>query len=120
MAQQIFDITNIIREQKEVPRLKWDAEAAIAAKHHSEDMNENQYFSHYRLNGDGLKKRLMDVEATYLSAGENIAAHYIDSPATIHGWMNSEGHRETLLNEAYNYLGVGVYELYYTQNFIEK
>jgi Uncharacterized protein with SCP/PR1 domains len=50
-----------------------------------------------------------------------ILLHCIPMPlAVMEGWLNSEGHRETLLNEQYNYLGVGVHRLYYTQNFLLK
>ncbi len=120
LEQQIFDLTNEIRTVHELERLSWDEQAADAAKAHSKDMLEENYFSHYSLNGDGLKERLLAANAHYLSAGENIAAHYVDAPAVIHGWLNSEGHREALLKEEYTHLGVGVYQSFYTQNFIQK
>ncbi|QGH34403.1 hypothetical protein GI584_10360 [Gracilibacillus salitolerans] len=120
LEQQIFDLTNEIRAAYELNILSWDDKAADAAKAHSNDMFEENYFSHYSLNGDGLKQRLLAANAYYLSAGENIAAHYIDAPAVIHGWLNSDGHREALLKEEYTHLGVGVYQSFYTQNFIQK
>ncbi len=86
----------------------------------SNDMLEENYFSHYSLDGEGLKERLLAVNAHYLSAGENIAAHYVDAPAVIHGWLNSDGHREALLKEEYTHIGVGVFHSFYTQNFIQK
>ncbi|MGN8645129.1 CAP domain-containing protein [Gracilibacillus sp. HCP3S3_G5_1] len=120
LEQQIFDLTNEIRSLHDLNTLTWDDQAAEAAKAHSKDMFEENYFSHYSLNGDGLKERLIAANASYLAAGENIAAHYIDAPAVIHGWLNSEGHREALLKEDYTHLGVGVYQSFYTQNFIQK
>ncbi|MGK0698226.1 CAP domain-containing protein [Priestia flexa] len=51
-------------------------------------------------------------------AGENIASNYTDGPAAVEGWLNSEGHRKALLNNDFTHLGVGVYEKFYTQNFI--
>ncbi|MEK1830243.1 CAP domain-containing protein [Priestia megaterium] len=51
-------------------------------------------------------------------AGENIASNYQDGIAAVEGWLNSEGHRKALLNKEFTRLGVGVYEKYYTQNFI--
>ncbi|UOQ85466.1 CAP domain-containing protein [Gracilibacillus salinarum] len=120
LEQQIFDLTNIIRKHHQLATLEWDEHAAVAAKTHSEDMQKENYFSHYSLNGDGLQERLVAADAYYKSAGENIAAHYVDAPAVIHGWLNSEGHRDALLKEEYTHLGVGVYQSFYTQNFIEK
>lgn len=120
MEKQIFDLTNRIRENYNVSTLKWDDKAYRAAKAHSIDMLTNNYFSHYSPDGDGLQERLTKVEAMYLSAGENIAANYIDVPAVIHGWLNSNGHRQALLNSDYTHLGVGVNNLYYTQNFLKQ
>lgn len=120
MEEQIFELTNIYRHRFDVSPLKQDEAVAEVAYLHSEDMHENQYFSHTTEDGKGLKERLEAKDIYYLSAGENIAAQHTDALAAMEGWLNSEGHREALLYEDYNYLGVGVYRLYYTQNFLLK
>lgn len=120
MEQQIFDVTNVLRSQYEVPALEWNELARDVAYMHSKDMGINEYFSHTNLNGDGLKERLEAKEVLYMNAAENIASGYIDALSAMEGWLNSESHREALLNEQYTHLGVGVYELNYTQNFIQK
>lgn len=120
MEQQIFEITNMMRKNYKRNALEWEEAAGEVAFLHSKDMEENDYFSHYDLNGGGLKERLTERNIAYLSAGENIAAKYSDAPAVIAGWLNSEGHREALLNDSYTHLGVGVYRFHYTQNFLEK
>ncbi|RDW17947.1 CAP domain-containing protein [Oceanobacillus chungangensis] len=120
MEQQVFDITNVFRDQQGLEPLQWDVPVAEVAFSHSKDMEENNYFSHDSLNGDGLKERLAVEEVIYVAAGENIAAEYTDAPAAMEGWLNSEGHREALFNKEYTHLGVGVYKLYYTQNFLAK
>jgi uncharacterized protein YkwD len=120
MEKQIFEITNVIRHRHQSPVLTWEEDVSEIAFSHSRDMAENNYFSHTSLNGDGLKERLADLSMFYHTAGENIAAQYSDAPAAMEGWLNSEGHREALFNEEYTHLGVGVYQLYYTQNFLEK
>lgn len=117
---QIFDLTNVLRSQHKAKQLIWDDDVTVVAYNHSKDMSNNNYFSHYRQDGTGLKERLAEKDIYYLSAGENIAAQHSDAPAAVHGWLNSESHREALLNDDFNYLGVGVYRLYYTQNFIYK
>ncbi len=116
--QQIFEMTNYIRQRHEVDSLKVHDKAAEVAFSHSKDMNEHNYFSHHSKNGDGVGERLMEANVPYTRAGENIAAQYIDATAAIHGWINSKGHRESLLDERYTHLGVGVDQLYYTQNFL--
>ena len=120
MEKQIFDLTNVMRNQYDMPALEWEETASEVAFTHSKDMADNHYFSHDSLDGSGLKERLAVKDIYYLSAGENIAAQYTDAPAAMIGWLNSEGHREALFNDAYTHLGVGVHHLYYTQNFLGK
>ena len=80
----------------------------------------SNYFSHVSKTKGDLSDRLEDGECNLSSAGENIAANYVDAIAVMEGWLNSKGHRDALLNEEFTYFGVGVYEKYYTQNFIAK
>ncbi|WP_087973041.1 CAP domain-containing protein [Oceanobacillus rekensis] len=120
MEQQIVDITNVMRKLHGKGLLGWEESVSNVAYHHSKDMAENNYFSHYSLNGDGLKERLEVENVFYTAAGENIAAQYPDAPAAMQGWLNSEGHREALFNNEYTHIGVGVYRFYYTQNFLGK
>lgn len=120
MEQQIFDISNVIRERFNKDELEWEEQVREVAYSHSKDMNDNNYFSHYSLNGDGLKERLEGTGINYVSAGENIAAQYPDAASATEGWLNSESHREALLMDDYTHLGVGVHRFYYTQNFLAK
>lgn len=116
--QQIFLITNIIRKRHDKQRLSWEENVQEVAVLHSADMFNHDYFSHDSLDGRSLKDRLAEGDILYQSAGENIAAQYPDGPAAVEGWLNSEGHREALLADDFTHLGVGVYRLYFTQNFI--
>jgi uncharacterized protein YkwD len=83
-------------------------------------MSDNNDFSHTSKKFGSLSDRLEAANVAYKSAGENIAANYPDGPAVAEGWLNSKGHRESLLNAEFTHLGVGVYQKYYTQNFIRK
>ncbi|SDC67705.1 Uncharacterized conserved protein YkwD, contains CAP (CSP/antigen 5/PR1) domain [Terribacillus halophilus] len=118
MEQQIIDITNVLRSHFDVPSLEWNDQVASVALGHSEDMQKQQYFSHVTPSGEELGDRLTDGQVSFRSAGENIAAGYTDAPAAMIGWLNSEGHRKTMLDATYEELGVGVYRYYYTQNFL--
>ncbi|WP_235816498.1 CAP domain-containing protein [Bacillus massilinigeriensis] len=118
--KQILDITNIIRKREKANPLKWDVKTAKVAFLHSKDMYESKVFSHDSKRYGELSDRLKAGEVFYQLAGENIAANYIDAPAVVEGWLNSKGHRESLLNERFTHLGVGVYKKHYTQNFIQK
>ncbi|WP_078547357.1 CAP domain-containing protein [Litchfieldia alkalitelluris] len=117
---QILDITNVIRLRHGLGIVKLDEQTSKVAYKHSKDMNQSDYFSHTSPTTGGLANRLAEGEVIYQLAGENIAAMYVDGIAAVEGWLNSEGHRETLLNEKFTHLGVGVFEKHYTQNFVQK
>jgi uncharacterized protein YkwD len=56
------------------------------------------------------------------TAGENLAYGQLSSIFAHEGLMNSLGHRENILRQDYEYLGVGVAfndksQPYYTQNY---
>ncbi|MCM3708685.1 MULTISPECIES: CAP domain-containing protein [Cytobacillus] len=118
--KQIFEITNVIRVSHHLQPLKWDDQTAVAALAHSKDMYETKDFSHTSKTYGDLADRLEAADVSYEAAGENIAANYTDAPAVVEGWLNSKGHRDSLLKEEFTHLGVGVYKKHYTQNFIKK
>jgi uncharacterized protein YkwD len=118
--KQILDITNVIRSRHDLQMLIWDEQTAEVAYAHSKDMAEGDYFSHESKEYGTLADRLEAGDITYEIAGENIAANYTDAPAVVEGWLNSESHREALLNNEFSHLGVGVYRKHYTQNFIKR
>lgn len=116
--QQVFELTNIVRLKYDKNPLEWDELTSEVAFMHSKDMLDQQYFSHESKDGRTLSDRLQEKEVKFSQAGENIAANYTDAAAAVEGWMNSEGHRNTMLNDEYTHLGVGVDNKYYTQNFL--
>ncbi|UII57285.1 CAP domain-containing protein [Cytobacillus spongiae] len=118
--RQIFDITNMMRKRHNLSILEWDEATAVVALGHSKDMFESEDFSHTSKTYGDLADRLDAGKVIYQLAGENIAANYIDAPAVVEGWLNSKGHRESMLNNDFTHLGVGVYKKHYTQNFIQK
>ncbi|WP_312857295.1 CAP domain-containing protein [Neobacillus endophyticus] len=118
--QEIFDMTNAFRIRNKLKPLIWDELTAETAYEHSKDMKDNNDFSHTSKKFGSLTDRLNKAKVVYQAAGENIAANYTDGPAALEGWINSKSHRDTILNKEFTHLGVGVYQKYYTQNFIEK
>lgn len=117
-SREIFDISNILRSRHHVRLLTWSPKAGEAAYLHSQEMDDRHYFSHdSKWQGD-LRKRLETQHVTFQMAGENIAAHYEDSISVSIGWLNSAEHRKNLLNPSFTQLGVGVYQDFYTQDFV--
>jgi uncharacterized protein YkwD len=119
---QLFDLTNASRENNDLPILTWDDHVRETAREHSLDMAENQYFDHTNLQGQSPFDRMKEDNIRFITAGENLAYGQFSSIFAHEGLMNSLGHRKNILQESYEYLGVGVAfnnesQPYYTENF---
>jgi len=115
-AMQNFDMTNAFRVKNDLTPFIWHEVLANTAFKHSKDMNENNYFEHTNLNGKSPFDRMKMDGIKYRAAAENIAYGYRNAMDVTNGWINSAGHRRNMLSDI-EYLGVGVYKNYYTQNF---
>ncbi|MFB1081230.1 CAP domain-containing protein [Jeotgalibacillus sp. JSM ZJ347] len=115
--RQMFDIVNFIRSSMGLNELIWDNELAEAAKELSK--SRELMSSESAEEPPGLSDRLDTLNRTYQSAGENTASQYFLTPAVVHGWLNSEDHRETMLNDTFTHTGSGVYGSYFTQDFVQ-
>jgi len=82
-----------------------------AARSHSKEMIDKDYFSHSSYNGESFSARIKRFGYyPYRTIGENIAwgSGSRGSPATIfNNWMNSSGHRSNILNSNFKHIGVG-------------
>lgn len=125
MERQIFEITNAFRVHNGLNILQADSRGDRAAKLHSQDMADNNYFEHISQgSGYTCRERITNVGITSTAWGENIIAGYSDGITMAIRWIASEGHRKNILNEIFNYLGCGVAyepdsdcETYGTQDF---
>lgn len=115
--QEVIRLTNKEREKAGGAPLVEDSTAMEYAQIRAEELLE--LFSHDRPNGEdgGMY--------SHYSFGENIARGSKTPEAVVKGWMNSTGHRNTILADYSDYgncMGVGVAEkggtLYWVQEFI--
>ena len=125
----IVEMTNEIRRRYGFPVFLEDEVCRDAARGHSADMLNRNYFSHTDPQGRTLKERLPANFAARQWA-ENIWTGKGYDPRQVRylaqvimaGWMNSQGHRENILAPGYTHLGVGVMaknqEITATQVFI--
>ncbi|MCY4491117.1 MAG: CAP domain-containing protein [Thaumarchaeota archaeon] len=152
IEQYIYDFTNDERQVRGLSILSKDSTIIEIAKSHSLDMSERDYFEHDTPEGldptdRGIRagfecRRDYGSFYTY-GLAENIALNYTYSTYRISGdkstydwleneeelakdivvgWMNSPGHRENILKDTYERIGIGVIindaeEVYSTQNF---
>ncbi|WP_231893429.1 CAP domain-containing protein [Rossellomorea aquimaris] len=119
---QLFDLTNATRVQHGLNVLSWNEHVRDTARKHSLDMAEQNYFSHTNLEGQSPFNRMEEDQVAFRTAGENLAYGQISSIFAHEGLMNSKGHRENILQQTYEHLGIGVAfneksQPYFTENF---
>ena len=121
---EIFNLINKQRTDSGLSALKNDNEVQRVARIKAQDMVNNNYFSHQSPKYGSPFDMLKSFKISYKSAGENIAGNSTNSGA-VNAWMDSSGHRANILNNIFNYTGIGVvsspkYGKMYVQMFIGK
>jgi uncharacterized protein YkwD len=90
------------------PPVEMNGFLRIAARLHSLDMAQQNYFSHTSLDGRGVGDRI--EEAGFAGAwpiGENIAAGSPSPEGAMEGWMNSPGHCTNIMDPTFRVVGFG-------------
>lgn len=81
-------------------------------------------FSHTRPDGTSCFTVLSENNITYSACGENIAMGQKTPAEVMEDWMNSQGHKDNILNSSFTNVGIGVYEkngtLYWVQMFTKN
>jgi uncharacterized protein YkwD len=104
--QQVLALANTERARAGCGPLRLDAALREAAQAHSQDMADNDYFSHTGSDGSSPWDRA--AEAGYSDpSGENIAAGYQTPEDVMAAWMASAGHRANILNCDSREMGLG-------------
>src|SRR5262245_56148976 len=129
LERQIHQSVNLQRRANDRQPLEWDDTLVNLARAHSEDMAKRGYFKHVNPEGETPMKRL--EQAGYNKCrlvGENIYQNNLDSrvitekkrttydwnsmetitSTTLKVWMDSDSHRENILQNDYTLEGVGV------------
>lgn len=121
-ADEIFRLTNEERVKAGLPEVERREDVAPVTVIRAQELSE--FFSHTRPNGEGYMSLMDEYGIQYQWAGENGAK----VPATsgpsgmMNGWMNSEGHRNNILNPRHTGLEISVYQVgqmvYCSQMFV--
>ena len=118
LSYKVFEIVNQERIKAGVKPLKFNNDMYKAAMVRAKECDES--FSHDRPNGTSCFTALKEAGVKYFSAGENIAMGYRTPADVMKGWMNSEGHRNNILNPNFTDFACGVYKSGYWSQFFCK
>lgn len=114
---ETFVLHNEIRAKNDLPTFCVHPQLQEAARAHSKDMIRRDYFSHNTKGRGSFDKRLVRFgygpdDYDYYRIGENIALGSGPSGEPenrMRAWMQSDGHRNNILNEDYTEIGIGTH-----------
>lgn len=120
--QQVIDLVNRERSNRGLGLLKYDSQLGYVARLKSQDMINNNYFSHTSPTYGSPFNMMERFGLRFSAAGENIAYGQRTAQEVMNSWMNSAGHKANILSATYTHIGVGVAKasngtLYWTQEF---
>ena len=113
--KRTLDLHNRARVDRGLPRLCVHRVLTKAARAHSQEMLDKDYFSHDSYNGETAGERIARFGYTskgyrYYKIGENIAwgSGSQGSPDSIFkSWMNSPGHKANIVHKDFREIGIG-------------
>ena len=111
VLNNVFIMTNNMREYVNATSLTFDYNLSICAIIRAIELAYTNKLEHKRPNGSSWNEVLDLLNYSYGYAGENIGRYYKDEEAIINAWYNSNGHYKNIINEHYNKIGLGYYNL---------
>ena len=121
------EVVNLINQERAnagVAPLTVHSSLTSAARSHSQDMICNGFFDHNSPTTGSAFDRILAHGYSYSWAGENIIAGYLTPAYSVAWWMNSQAHKDNILNPNFTNIGIGYaysdeshYGTYVTANF---
>ena len=107
-VQKVIDQTNKKRQELGLAPLKYNSQLSESATKKAQDMFANNYWAHTSPTGTTPWDFFKSVGYKYLAAGENLARDFYDTDSLMKAWMNSPTHRDNIVNQKYQEIGIGV------------
>jgi uncharacterized protein YkwD len=128
--QRVVNYINALRSQPRscgnksyptAPEIKWSTKLSAAAASHSDDMANNNFFSHKGSLGLIASDRVSNAGYDWKTVAENIAGGTDTPEQTIDQWLASSGHCHNLMNNMHTEIGLACtrnnlsdYRIYWT------
>ena len=115
--EKIIELTNKDRIEHGKEELRVNEKLALSAKTKAEDMKKNKYFEHDSPEGITPWHWIEKANYNYLYAGENLAINYLYVDNMQEAFMRSKGHKENILSEDFEEIGVAKVDEYIVIHF---
>ena len=122
LVEEVHRLTNVERTNAGLPQFGRNQPLIQTAVVRANEII--QYFSHTRPDGRSCFTAFEENHVEYRHAGENLAAGQRSAAEAVQSWMDSQGHRENIMNRDFGQMGVGVVmdndgRIYWTQTFTD-
>lgn len=108
VGSEIVSLTNEERAALGEGDLTENAQLQLAAQRKADDMALRGYFSHNGPDGKQPWAWIAEAGYEYHYAGENLAVRFVDSGDVVRAWMKSPTHRDNIVRDEYEEIGVGI------------
>ena len=105
---QVIQLTNYERVNNGLNPLAENPLLSQSARLKAQDMIERGYFAHYYEQTTPWEFLHKTGVNDWRFAGENLAKNYDSSTLMVQDWMNSQKHKENILSDSYDEIGVAV------------
>lgn len=105
LVYDLLNATNNYRQSNGSSALKLSPTLSEAAENKLDNMIDEQYWAHNSKSGKTPWNFINDANYNYDKAGENLAKNYLQAEATVEAWVNSESHRQNMLDRDYTEVG---------------
>lgn len=106
--EKLIEVTNVKRVENGLQPLKTNSVLNQAAQMKAGDMFALDYWAHNSPVGKTPWFFFQEAGYSYLYAGENLARDFNDYEAVVTAWMDSPTHRDNILNDHYQEIGIAV------------
>ncbi|MCD7819045.1 MAG: CAP domain-containing protein [Lachnospiraceae bacterium] len=107
-ANEVFTLVNEERNKEDLPSLTMNGTLTKYALQRAAECC--LYFEHTRPDGESWNTVIDETEYPHTYTGENLALGYAYPESVMTGWMNSELHRENILNAGFTQIGIACIE----------
>lgn len=109
-VEEVARLTNDKRVAAGLNSLSINESLSSAARAKGQDMLDKDYWAHIAPDGTEPWKFFIDAGYKYKYAGENLARDFSNPSSAIEAWMASPTHRDNVLSDRYNEVGIAVVE----------
>jgi uncharacterized protein YkwD len=108
LERKLFELINEERQKNGLHVVSFSPDLSHLARTHSQDMASRGRISHSSTDGRSYMQRLVDEGFYFIAIGENVAFSNGYMPELIHqSLMESQGHRENILDPKFDQVGIG-------------